>query len=504
MKSIIQIKWRWVLPAIALSIGFAGCKKNFLDREPLGQYTQDDLGGSSLEAQVFGMYAGLRAEGVSGVKFIAVHSIRSDDADKGSTTSDGVDTENFFDNFQYTKNFWLLNDYWGDHYRLIKLTNDVIDAVNELPSPNPAEIVNRAEAKFLRAYAYFNLVRAYGDVPKIDFKVESAAEGNVPKSPAAAIYTLIDADLQEAVANLPLSWEPQFIGRLTKGAALALQAKTFITRAQWAQALASAKAVIATGQYNLSTPYSRIFTQEGENSSESVFEIQAFYSPTQTNLGLQYATVQGVRGAGAMDLGWGWNTPTASLANAFEANDPRKDATLLYAGQVNQPYGEAIPAPTANLPRQWWNKKVYTNPAVRAANNSRFGQWVNMRVIRYADVLLWAAEAANELGGTQNTADALMWLEMVRARARMGAPAGTLPQVTTTDQAQLRQKIREERRVEFGMEHERFYDLVRWGIAEAVFQAQGKNYQPKNRYLPIPQPEIDKSNGVLVQNPDYM
>jgi hypothetical protein len=127
---------------------------------------------------------------------------------------------------------------------------------------------------------------------------------------------------------------------------------------------------------------------------------------------------------------------------------------------------------------------------------------MNHRILRYADVLLMAAEAANELGGTQNTTDALAWLEQIRKRAR--GTTSALPAVTTTDQAQLRNAIRHERFVELGMEEQRFWDIVRWGIDVTVLHAAGKlNYQTKHRLLPIPQGEIDKSGGILIQNPDY-
>src|SRR3546814_6437945 len=99
--------------------------------------------------------------------------------------------------------------------------------------------------------------------------------------------------------------------------------------------------------YDLSVPDDEIFTEEQENSKESVFEIQAMYRQGQTTYGLNYASRQGVRGAGEWNLGWGWNTPTESLASAFEPGDPRKDVTLLYAGQVNEPYGESVPPATA-------------------------------------------------------------------------------------------------------------------------------------------------------------
>jgi len=166
---------------------------------------------------------------------------------------------------------------------------------------------------------------------------------------------------------------------------------------------------------------------------------------------------------------------------------------------VNTPYGEFLPE---GLVRPYWNKKAYTNPAIRRSSGSRQGEWFNMRVIRYSDVLLMAAEAANEVGGEANITLALDYLEQVRSRAR-GTNAAVLPPVTTTDQEALRQAIRHERQVELGMEHQRFFDLVRWGIAPQVFQAAGKNFQPRHRYLPIPQQEIDKSDGVLTQNPDY-
>lgn len=497
MKTIYKRTF-WVLPGLLFVLGWSGCKKDWLDRLPQGRYTEDDIPAGSLEGQVYAAYAGLRKDGLSGLPYIAVHNIRSDDADKGSSVSDGVDAENFFDNFQYVTDFWLLNTYWTDHYNLILLANNVIAAADSLEADS-ATSVNVAEARFLRAYAYFDLVRAFGEVPKIDFRVVDPADVYVPKSPVEEIFAFIDADLEEAAALLPLDW-PGYPGRITRGAAMALQAKTFLFRSQWGAALAAAEGVIHSGMYDLSVPYDEIFTEDRENSSESVFEIQAVYTQGQTEFGITYASRQGVRGAGDWNLGWGWNTPNELLAQAFEPGDPRKDATLLYAGQVNPPYGESVPPATTNVPRPYWNKKVYTDPAIRAATGSQAGQWFNMRVIRYADVVLMAAEAANETG---NAAKALEYLEMIRGRAR-GDDASILPEVTTTDYEDLRDAIRHERRVELGMENERFFDLVRWGTVLPVMHAAGKTgYQPRHRYLPIPQPEIDRSGGILEQNPDY-
>lgn len=475
----------------------AGCSKDWLGGEPLGRLTEDDIPAGSLEGQVFAVYAGLRSEGTSGLPYVAVHNMRSDDADVGGSIGDAAASAPIFDNFQYLKDYWLTNNYWANHYSLIALTNNVIVAVDSIENPDEATMINVAEAKFVRAWAYFNLVRSFGEVPKIDFRIVTQDQAIVPKSSIAEIYELIDADLREATALLPVSWEARYIGRLTKGAAYALQAKTFLARSQWGQALSSAQAVITSGQYDLSVPYEQIFTEARENSRESIFEIQAKYDQSNTNVGITLASRQGVRGSGDLDLGWGWNVPNTLLLNSFEANDPRKDATVLYSGRANTPYNEFIPS---GLAREYWNKKVYTNPSIRATAGNRQGAWFNFRVIRYADVVLIAAEAANETG---NQTQAIEYLEMVRARAR-GSNGAILPKVTTTDQVQLRNAIRHERQVELGMENERFFDLVRWGIDVETMQAAGKTgYQIRNRFLPIPQAEIDRSGGVLIQNPNY-
>jgi len=498
MKTTFISKYIWIaVGAIAL---FSSCSKDFLDRKPLGQLTEDELPAGSLEGQVLAIYAGLRSEGTSGLPYVAVHNIRSDDADIGSSTGDEAGAAPNTDDFQYTTNYWLWGNYWTDHYRLIALTNNAIQIADSLDIDNATTMSLVAEAKFFRAWAYFNLVRAFGEVPKIDFRVYDQSESIVPKSSIAEIYELIDADLEDATVSLPLNWETRYIGRITRGAAFALQAKTFLARQQYGRALAAARMVISSGEYNLSVPYDQIFRESQENSKESVFEIQALYTQAQTGLGITYANRQGVRGSGDMNLGWGWNVPNERLANAFEEGDPRKDETLLYAGQVNTPYSEFIPAATATVPRPYWSKKVYTDPAIRASTGSLEGNWFNFRVIRYADVVLMAAEAANETGEREA---ALEYLEQVRGRAR-GNNTTILPRITTSDQEELRQAIRRERQVELGMENERFFDLIRWGIDIETFHEAGKtDYQVRNRFLPIPQNEIDRSGGILIQNPDY-
>lgn len=490
----------------------ASCS-DLLDQKPQGQWTNNPAG--SLESDVFTLYARIRHENItSSLPALAIHSYRSEDAEKGSIPSDAQGEADMFDNFSYTANNGSIQSYWTQNYSIIHLANRILDTIKQIETLSPEQInegilTSRAEASFFRAYCYFNLVRAFGEVPLIDFKLTNSIQANIPKSPVSDIYALIDADLTEA-EKLPQTWPSRFIGRFTSGAAKALHAKTYMMRSDWTNAYAAATTVITSGLYNLDTPYEKIFRESGENTRESVLELQCTANagaPESLEIGSRFAQVQGVRGANQWDLGWGFNCPTPLLAAAFEAGDPRKDETLLYflrpgddpnSIPANRPWGEK-PIAQSTVMNTYYNKKAYTDPDYRA-RFTRFGYWYNIRLIRYSDVVLMAAEAANELG---NTTEALKYLEMVRKRARAGN-SSILPEVTTTDKVQLRNAIRHERRVELGMEFDRFYDLVRWGIARTVLHAAGKTgYQDKNALLPLPQNEVDKSNGVLKQNPNY-
>ncbi|MNH24634.1 SusD family protein [compost metagenome] len=158
------------------------------------------------------------------------------------------------------------------------------------------------------------------------------------------------------------------------------------------------------------------------------------------------------------------------------------------------------------LPNPRYNHKVHSDPEIRNALLDNFSYWVNIRILRYADVVLMYAEAANEVGGTANTTAALNALNSVRERARKGTlPAdNVLPNITTTDQDELRDAIRHERRIELAMEHDRFFDLVRWGTAGSVLQSIGKAFVPgKHEILPIPLTQIEISKNVLEQNFGY-
>jgi starch-binding outer membrane protein, SusD/RagB family len=494
MKKFFKNKLTIALTALIT----VGACDDFLDRQPVGRYTTETYPGGGLDQFIYGMYSELRTWGTHSFPFVGIMSIRSDDADKGSTPADAPD-QIALDQFTVTSTNGLVKDFYQGHYSAINKANVVINTADSVKSTISEEEYNSAvaEARFTRGYLYFNLVRAFGGVPKVDALVTDAGNFNIPRASSNEIYDLIEADLAFAADNLPLVWPVAYIGRPTKGSAQGLLSKVFLYRQKWQQAYDMAMNVINSGVYDLSTPFAEIFTEKGENSKESVFEIQQVWNEN-FKYGGDYARVQGVRGSGSFDFGWGFNVPSEELdTEVFEAGDPRKQATILYAGETTK-YGETLPPfGPSGLPNPRYNEKVYSDPNFRTAANSLQGEWMNVRILRFADVVLIAAEAANELG---LTTEALEKLNSVRARA-----SASLPVVTTMDKDEIRAAIQHERRVEFALEHERFYDLVRWGLAESVLHAAGfANYTAGiHELLPIPQDEIDRSNGVLTQNFGY-
>lgn len=496
---------------IALLTISTGCKE-FLDTERQGEYTTENYpypnGGGPYDTFLFGAKADLRAFDVHVFGFLLATSIRSDDADKGSTAADGGANAITMDNFPVLPNNGVVNGMWTGYYNFIAKCNIALDQIKNnaaIVATDDQKRLAEAEARFLRGYAYFNMVRFFGRVPLID-RVLETGQLNVPQSTPTQLYTFIEADLQFAAANLPASWEARFIGRPTSGSANGILTKVYLTQQKWGPALATANLVMTSGQYDLSTPFNTIFGEAGENSKESVFEVQATASATiQTTNGVQSTQYQGVRDGGIWNLGFGFNVPNNILEAAFEPGDPRLERTFLRRSTATTTFKTVYGENTATT---WinpiYNHKVYVNPAFRARYGYNSGWWMNLRILRYADVVLMHAEAANELGGAANTTLALTALNSVRARAR-GGNATLLPNVTTTVQADLRTAIRRERRVELAMENDRFFDLVRWGVSQTALAAAGKaNFSAfRDNLLPIPQTQIDLSKGVLTQNPGY-
>jgi len=477
---------------IASIISFQSCKKSFLNVDPAQNTaatqffkTQDDA-----TKAVSAMYANLREWNNIAFAPIAVESMGSDDVEKGSTASDAT-FFNDYHNFTITSGDAQLGGFWRGQYQTINFANQILTNVPGITMDETLKARYLAEAKFIRAYAYFRLVRAFGDVPLRLTLPKSASEYNLPRTAKAQVWAAIETDLNDAANVLPQTYSAADVGHATKGAAIALHAKVAMYLKKWTDVLNYTNQVMGMG-YSLFPDYEQMFRTNHKNNQESVFEVQCALIPNNPDASnSQYSQVQGVRGV--TGGGWGFNVPSPELAAAYETGDPRRDATIIFRGETT-PENDKIPA-TGDNPM--YNQKSYV-PFKLYVSGFNEGCQQNKIVLRYADVLLMNAEANNELG---NSAAALIPLEQVRARARAGN-AAILPKITTTDQATLRKAIYQERRVELAMEFERYFDVIRQGRGAEVFGSRGWK-AGKNEVWPIPQNEIDLSAGVLTQNPGY-
>lgn len=491
---------------VIATVLIVGCSKSFLNVPPQAQQPTQQFWQSQSDATeaVNAIYANLRSWNETAFAAIAIEGYASDDAATGSAPTDGsYSSMNCYDNFTVTSADpnGQLDGFWTGQYQEINLCNQVLDNVDTMKTVDAAlKARYLLEAKFVRAYSYFRLVRAFGDVPLYLHVPADASQYNIARTPKAQVYTAIEQDLTDAAAGLPSSYTGADVGRATKWAALSLHAMVALYQQKWSDVVTYTNQVIQSNQFSLFPNFEQLYRIPNQNSSESIFEIQcAAINGNAAASTSQYSQVQMPRGVSWG--GWGYNVPTQDLVNEFETGDARLNATVIFQG-VPTVEGDVVPAPAIN---PMYSYKAYV-PSSYYSSTFTPGCQQNVRVIRYASVLLWNAEANNELG---NSSAALASLELVRARARAysinnGAVAGTLPQVTATDKTTLRTAIQHERRVELAFDffESRYFDLVRWGLASAKLGSLGWKAN-KNEVWPIPQKEIDLSSKVLTQNQGY-
>lgn len=458
--------------------------QDYLDFPPEGEVPQDEFFKTQDDAQkaVNAMYGYLRSWDISAFNYLILGSLPSDEIMKGSEPGDGS-WANEYDNFQFSKTEVQILDFWKSRYQGINFSNQVLKNVPDIEmSP---EIRKRmiAEAKFLRAFHYFHLVRAFGGVPLID-KIPAGPERAV-RATVEETWDFIETNLRDAIPDLPATVPPAEYGRTTSWAAKGLLAKVLMYEEDWTECKAVSDDIINNGPYSLYPDFYALFRLEQEFCSESLFEIVATQVPGESTLSnCQFAQVQGVR---AQFDAWGWYTPTDILADAFDAagDTIRKKVTIQYMGDITEDndtiQGIAV-MEGVDIPR--YNGKAYV-PS-RIPTDGRYGSDQNVRILRYADILLINAEAAIHEGG-----DAATPLNEVRARANLDPIAGP----TIED-------IWEERRLELAGEQDRYWDLLRTGRAAAVLAGDGFE-TGKHELYPIPHTEVKQSGGSLQQNPGW-
>jgi len=522
--------------AIGLALLLAGgCNEDFLEKAPKGTLSSETFWTTEDDA-ITGLTAaysilndapdGRRGYMANNMVF---GDIMSDDTDKGGGGANDGQDAGALELFNIFTDNRTIERKWDATYEGITRANLVIENVPQIDMDEDARDIIVGEAKFLRAYHYFQLVRIWGGVPLIT-TVLTPDELNQPRATEEAVWEQIETDAGEAADLL----EPDNdIGRATKGAALALKAKAHLYQEEWDQSLTEIEALESLGKYSLVENYQMNFLLEGENNNESIFEVQAA-SGTGFNDGANYYGLTAPRDGTWWPYGCcGFNHPTDDLINEFEEGDPRMDAAAGIPGRI---YFEAVYADSTEVDGEVVSRGDIPNYAkkslMRPSQMTQFGVrgWqgpspLNYTAIRYADVLLWKAEALNELGRTSEAEEPL---NMVRARARgsyefnpnsysytynplngvitdpgtlVPPPADFIPDVTGVSQEAMREAIIHERRVELAAEGHRFFDLVRWGLADDLLEGFVVG---KHEVMPIPQDEMDVNPALEgQQTPGY-
>jgi starch-binding outer membrane protein, SusD/RagB family len=484
------------IPAIllmVLSLSLLSACTDFLTEDLKGEFSSDTFYKNDKQAiqAVNGVYHAIAFTRFDNAIWI-FGDIASEDAVKGGNPGDQAEIT-YIDEFNADANNGIINNYWLYAYEAIARANNVIANVPAVSMDEALKNRIMGEAKFIRAYTYFNLVNVFGKVPLKLLPQLSQETVHVPLSEVSAIYTQIEKDLTEAVAVLPVSYNSPDVGRVTRGAALAMLGKASLYQQKWQAALGYFQQVDAVGIYGLLPAYADNFKLANENSKEAVFEIQHLTGQNPfTGSALNQWFAPPAEG------GYYFNAPTQSLVDAFEKSttgeaDPRLDASIGRDGQpwLNGDLFSASWSPTGFL------TKKHQQPLSEISSSLKGDGDLNYIYLRYADVLLMKAEAFCE---NNNADSAKANLNKVRQRARASyngtPPADLLQDVTTSDINLLKTAIRNERRVELAQEFHRYFDLMRWGktVAETAL-GPDFNFEAK-RYLPLPQAEIDANQAI--------
>lgn len=477
---------------IGLSI-FQACS-DFVDVQPINQINSENFFNTpdDYDQALIGVYDLLASTYLN----VILGEIASDNTVCGGENANDVPGWQNIDNMTHTSANDQLQNLWNWMYAGINRANYMFEFEDKIDFPEKEAILG--QAAFLRAYYYFELVKWFGDVPMpIDARVNFNEVQSYDRVPAATVYQQIEADLNRAINVLPATQNE--LGRVTIGAAQALLGKVRIYQGKFEEAKAPLDAVINGGQYQLQDDFSTLFLQQSENGVEAVFEVQysniqgAGFGCLQCSEGNVAVGFSGIRGYNGPTYasGFSFNLPTAELAGQYADNDLRKDPTIfdILAFQAEQAENGVEVAFSEGFEHTGFYNHKYIPRQGESFQDPNLTNATNYRAIRFADVLLLAAEAYQETG---NDDQARTYLNQVRTRAGLDD--------VTASGADLREAIFQERRLELAGEGHRFFDLVRTGrAADAIpdFQAG------KHELFPLPLLERELAGNIWAQNPGY-
>ena len=524
MKKLI-----YILAGIIL---LTSCKKDFLDRQPLDEYSESSLWSNAKDAEtaLTGCYNGWES---------ADRLIYMDCA------SDNAYNQFPWEGYTALGNMQLLTPtntgagMWS--FGTIQRCNWFLANVDITPMDDNLKARMKGEARFIRAYTYLNAAQLYGDFPLIIKQLTTAEANVVTRTPKAEVMDFVIKELGELSADLPTSYSGSDVGRITRGAALALKGRAELFTGKNGEAVSTYQKVMDLGVYTLFPSYQDLFRIQNDNNSEIVLDVQ--YKENDYSNG-----ILGVMPSSSYG-GWSSIDPTQSLVDAYEMKNGKKTSDAGSGFDANNPYKDRDPRLSATVvyPGMFYEGKYYNSIDKSSSdyyaenNNSKTGyivkkytsnlsdfsdMWntgLNMPVIRYAEVLLGYAEAKIEA----NQIDASVYKAINDVRQRAGMPV--LDQSVYNNQISLRSAVRNERRVELAMEGLRWFDVQRWKIAEQVMngqvygarlgkvnesngaltlsseriQVEKRVFDPAVNYLwPVPQKERD-INKTLNQNSGY-
>lgn len=521
-----------ILFSLILTVAISGCsKEEFLDQPLRGRQQLDDFFSSPENAELFvnSVYAKVNGESWFQIEFFRqICEMSTDDNWAGNTEQPRPDISGIAAYNVFAGSFYI-NAFWENTYIGITRANIALERIPEVEMDETLKSRLLAEARFLRAWYYYDLVRNYGGVPIVTTYTEllEPAINDKVRSSVDEVYDFVESELLLAIEDLPLKSEyaTKDLGRITKGAGQTLLAKTYLYREKWALAQDIAEDVIELGQYQLEPKFEDIFSVYNHHGVESIFEVDMITNPQFANIGGQISTTAGTR----VDQGFGWCMPSSDLENAFlsEGDEIRLRSTIMKHGEpvYGDPQVTSFNAAPDRNKSGRTSRKAYIPLADREDPYVRGQHPLPVIRFRYADLLLVHAEAAYFAG---DESAALTSLKKIRDRVELE----TNMSLTGTN---LRDAIWKERRLELALEQQRLFDLRRQKVngtpriatilgPNGSFvkyntevstdpfettnlgepQDKGALFDPSVHLLwPIPPEEIQLSRGNITQNPGY-
>ncbi len=486
MKKLLNPIFALLLTALMIN----ACSEEYIDVDSRDENSEDFFNSQEdYDRALVAAYDLLQSTYIN----VMIGEIASDNTLAGGENASDVPGFQQIDDMIHTPVNAQLQDLWRWMFAGVTRTNYIMEFQDKTDFPGKANVI--AQTRFLRAYYYFELVKFFGDVPLVvDKRVLFGEQFDLDRTPTEEVYAQIELDLQYAVDNLDATAAD--IGRATKGSAQALLGKVYLYQNKFPQAASVLDDVIATGSYDLVVDYSTIFENDNENNIESVFEVQysdvqgAGFGCLQCSEGNVAVGFNGIRNYDGplFDSGFSFNLPTAEAYAAFENGDVRRDVAILnideFAAANNATFNTGFEH-TGFYNRKYIARKGDLNTGDQNLTNPN-----NYRSIRFADVLLMAAEAYSR--GNLGDDIARGYLNRVRNRATLG-------NVNSAGSALL-DAIYQERRVELVGEGHRFFDLVRTGRATQNITGFTAG---KHEVFPIPLDEILLTGNRWEQNPNY-